>query len=36
MNKDISKKVKPSISDIGNKIFKKFKSFKGKNLNKNG
>jgi len=33
MNKDISKKVKPSLKDVGDKIFNKFKSFDRKNDN---
>ena len=27
MNRDITKKVKPSLKEVGEKIFNKFKSF---------
>ena len=33
MNRDILKKVKPSIKEVGDKIFNKFKSFD--NINEN-
>jgi len=30
MNRDITKKVKPSLKEVGDKIFNKFKSFDGR------